>query len=431
MQSQSGFTLVELLIGMAVLAIIAVTLTGVSLALLTRISDDSLERRGDATTAQWASITFARDVQSAIGTAPECHPGEGTRLVTLRQSGSEMVDIEYRVTESSTGYTLVRTDCSTVTSRKIVRNLAEAPSVSCDDTTCTDGTAPRRVVLHVSRRAAFGFELDGVRRTTDGNLDPDLPPAPLPAFVSLTGDRMDFSGSVSIQIRGDAYLNRPNGGSEVMKLTGSVDLDVSGEFRIEDGATITTTGSAKVNAVPGPLTGPFPDPLRHLPAPDPSGLPIRNTCTKVSGKDHVCEPGIYTVSFPPSGTGQNQFVLQPGTYILRNGINSTGGVGITSNGGVLLYVESGSTKISGSGDLVLSALQDGPYTGILFFQSRSNTASFSITGSSTVSALDGLIYAPTASSMKLTSGSAGLSVRGLIGVNMGMSGSGHLVVGDD
>jgi prepilin-type N-terminal cleavage/methylation domain-containing protein len=62
---ESGFTLLEVLIGIVLVALIAVGVSAISLSGVVTIKDDSRERQQEATTAQWTSLVFARDVQGA------------------------------------------------------------------------------------------------------------------------------------------------------------------------------------------------------------------------------------------------------------------------------------------------------------------------------------------------------------------------------
>ncbi|MCZ7627852.1 MAG: type II secretion system GspH family protein [Microthrixaceae bacterium] len=84
-RGSGGFTLIEVLISTAMLALVGVALTAVSLTFVVQVNDAARNRQGNATTAQWSSMAFARDVQGAAGVTKECDPAsKSTHLVTLR-----------------------------------------------------------------------------------------------------------------------------------------------------------------------------------------------------------------------------------------------------------------------------------------------------------------------------------------------------------
>jgi hypothetical protein len=71
-----------------------------------------------------------------------------------------------------------------------------------------------------------------------------------------------------------------------------------------------------------------------------------------------------------------------------DGSRNVSGTGVT-------FYTTGTTRISGSRVLVLSAPTSGTYNGLLFFQSRSDYKAMSFSGS-TGSDVQGIIYAPKA-----------------------------------
>ncbi|HTO00298.1 MAG TPA: hypothetical protein VL068_06445, partial [Microthrixaceae bacterium] len=172
----------------------------------------------------------------------------------------------------------------------------------------------------------------------------------------------------------------------------------------------------------------FPDPLRFLPKPDTSGLTQRSSCAP-QGEILLCQPGIYPTAFPPGGGGDSKFKLEPGIYVLRGGFLLQNARTVQSNGGVLLYLESGGVKVQGAAKLTLSAQPSGPYAGVLFFQPSSNTSQFSVSNGGEASALGGLIYAPGASSIDLSSGDGRLSIGQVIGPNVSITNSGEVIIG--
>jgi len=434
----AGFTLIEVLVTIVILALIAVAVTAVSIAGVVSIGDSSSERQQDATTAQWTSTRFARDVQGASALVAECLPGAGTHLFTVQASDSAR-RIEYRSDPAGDGtFRLIRGECGSGTTDVVVRELQVAPEVACEQPDgsvglCVAGTAPRRVTLKVSRTSSFGFELDGARRLTDGNST--SPPLEVPTFVALGGDTpFEAGGNSQLQVVGNALINTPTSGLPAVRLSGgpgspadptSYRLRVSGDFELQTGATCVgcPTHSDKQ---PGTYETRLLDPLRFLPVPDTSTLVARTNCPVESGV-RVCQPGIYAMEFPPAvgGGGVKDFELRPGVYVLRAGMKVTNGSIIGSD--VLIYNETGNVKVTGA-DLDLSPPSSGAYSGIMFFQARSNAAQFEIVGNAQLASLIGTIYAPASSNVVLGGGGGELRVGRVIGQNLETSGGGTVIV---
>ena len=399
------------------------------------MNDETAERQADATTAQWSSMAFARDVQGASGVVAECAPGDGVHLLTVRASDTGD-RVEYR-RSTVAPYGLRRVGCDDGSDREVVGGLEEAPSVECqaqDGTigSCVPDTSPRVITMEVSRTERFGFELDGARRTTDGNsVDP---PLESPTFVAIGGNTpLSVGGNSALWVVGNAYINRPPSGAAVSLIGGpgspedpdSWRLRVSGDFRLEHGATCSGC-SSRSETQPGSFAQRIPDPLRFLPAPDIAGLPVHTNCPIGDGI-RVCQPGIYEVEFPPAvgGGGVKDFHLEPGVYILRGGVKMTNGS--MEGADVLLFNDIGEVDITGA-SLELSPRVSGVHAGILFFQARDNTAGFSIRGNAALASLDGSIYAPGSSGVVLGGGGGTLRVGRVVGSNLSVSGNGTVVV---
>src|SRR5262249_28915291 len=147
---------------------------------------------------------------------------------------------------------------------------------------------------------------------------------------------------------------------------------------------------------------PTPDPLAYLPVPDvpPLGklttVNVTDSKGKVIGHNYTLTPGRYT-NLPNFVSGDTVTLEQPsassagGIYDLDGcGFTSTGAniqMDPSTSGGVMLYNNPTGTSNSqgiaisgGSATISLSALTSGPYTGILFWQSRTATQTMSITG---------------------------------------------------
>ncbi|HLU43313.1 MAG TPA: prepilin-type N-terminal cleavage/methylation domain-containing protein [Microthrixaceae bacterium] len=427
----AGFTLLEVLIGLAVLALITVAVTAISLTGVVGIRDGAVERQLDATTAQWVSMRFARDVAGAEKVVTsDCAPPTGSdRLVTLASSTGGFVTYHSRqVSASPATYDLSRQDCSgSVTDRRIVDGLeGVAPSVTCDGGPCVDGDSPRIVRLQVTRTHRFDFELGGARRTTGS----DLADGPLeaPAFLSLGGGTpLEVGGNSQLVIDGHAYVNGPSPGQVAVNLHGGagepLKLNVSGEFAIERESQCSGCAD-KANKVPGTFDQRLPDPLRFLPPPEVAGA---GSCQFQDGVN-VCHPGVYTEEFPPSVSGAGgvkDYVLLPGVYALDAGLKVTNGS--LAGDGVLLFNRSGTISVHGA-DLQLSPPASGAYSGILVFQARTNTAKITINGNAVLASLAGTIYAPASQGVVLGGGNGTLRIGRVIAENLEVSGNGTVIV---
>jgi prepilin-type N-terminal cleavage/methylation domain-containing protein len=427
-RGSAGFTLIEVLISVAILALIAVAVTAISLGGVLQLGDDSQERSGEATTAQWSSTVFARDVQGAAAVVQECAPGVGTHLVTVQASDSD-TKVEYRRDVSAEGHQLIRSVCGGG-SRVVVDGLGSPPTVSCEaaDGTmgpCVPATAPRRITLNISRSSSFAFELDASRRQSDGDLL--APPLEVPTFVALGGDTpLEAGGNSRLEVIGNAYINRPAATSVAVSLSGTSQLEVSGAFELQQGAQCSGC-VGRANKQPGTFQTRLLDPLRFLPVPDTASLVTRTSCPVQAGV-RVCQPGIYPDEFPPSGGGGGgvkDYVLQPGTYVLRDGIKVNNG-SVTGTG-LLFYNETGNVKITGAA-LDLLPATSGIYSGILFFQARTNSSEFEIVGNAALASLTGTIYAPASTNVVLGGGGGEMRVGRVIGQNLQTSGGGTVIV---
>ncbi|PZX13111.1 putative Flp pilus-assembly TadE/G-like protein [Palleronia aestuarii] len=88
--------------------------------------------------------------------------------------------------------------------------------------------------------------------------------------------------------------------------------------------------------------------------------------------------------------------FEPGVYIIGNGDFAANNTAVVTGEDVTFYLGPlASVKFNGGAQFDLSAPEDGPYSGILFFGARSNTLSHDILGNS-ASSFTGAIYMPAA-----------------------------------
>ncbi|HEV2325669.1 MAG TPA: pilus assembly protein TadG-related protein [Terracidiphilus sp.] len=133
---------------------------------------------------------------------------------------------------------------------------------------------------------------------------------------------------------------------------------------------------------------------------------ITGNVTSSSNGGIVFGPGNYTIGGKLSDSGSSSMTFGSGTYIVGGNLNLTGS-GTISGTGVTFYTES-STSVAGGSNLSLTAPTTGTYSGVLLFQSRSDSSTLSIAGGSGTT-VQGILYAPAAS-VTLSGGSSGVAM---------------------
>lgn len=226
-----------------------------------------------------------------------------------------------------------------------------------------------------------------------------------------TGDK----GAVSVQGNGaftssgaPAYIN--SNSPSALTVSGGGSFEVPSVF---------ITGGYSGSGITGAITTgahPIPDPLAYLPAPGATGGPAMPSTKSVitsSPGGGVTQYDLYLGAYTalPNFGSNSKVVLHQassngngGICYLSSGGFSTSGNAIVSmasgeTGGVMIYnAGTGSAdriSIAGNGSVGLSGLTQGPYTGMLVFQSSASTADVTISGNGTFS-LAGTLYAPAA-----------------------------------
>ena len=142
---------------------------------------------------------------------------------------------------------------------------------------------------------------------------------------------------------------------------------------------------------PTPTTGvaAISDPLSYIPEPV-----IPGDCAPdprfAGSATHSLSPGCYN-GLTLNGSGN--LTLEPGLYIINGSLNLGGSRAVIGTG--VTFYTTGTTRISNSRVLLLSAPTSGTYNGLLLFQSRNDFKGMSF-GGSTGSEVQGIIYAPNA-----------------------------------
>jgi hypothetical protein len=195
--------------------------------------------------------------------------------------------------------------------------------------------------------------------------------------------------------------------ANAVNMTGTASLTTESSTTIVGGVTRTSNTTLS----PAPITGApvLPDPLAHLPPPNPDNCtPAGIVCTvrshsplRITGTGSVVlYPGVYEGGVFIQGSGD--VTLMPGVYIFAGGGISISGSSSVSGNGITFYVTEGSNgrmgdiDLSGTGDLMLTPPSTGTYAGVLIFQDRRNTEVAHISGTSMLAGSRGIVYIPNA-----------------------------------
>jgi hypothetical protein len=276
------------------------------------------------------------------------------------------------------------------------------------------------VVSRAVARARWGGSAEGIIV-----LDPDVKSA------------LNASGTGAVTVTGGAAVIVDSNNSQAAVVTGGGGITAP-NFEITGGYTGTLNGNVDTDVPPSP------DPLRYLPA--PAVPPDGQMTTKSLGhgnKQYTLTPGRYT-NLPTFNTG-DEVVLQQASvnsaggvfYIDGGGLKSTG-ANITldpdTSGGVMIYnnpassAQSQQIQITGnsSGTVNLSALTNGPYAGLLFWQQRTATQSMSMSGGGNFT-LVGTFYAANAQLQITGNGDATIGSQ-YISRTLNLGGNGNITI---
>lgn len=430
----------EVLVSLAILAVIGVGISAISFSGVIAIKDSTAERQDGAVAAQFAAMVFARDVQGSTGVGDPCGDAAGgVHLLTFEQSG-ERAPVEYR--RSLKGpYDLLRVTCPDVLAKGpaaamgqqvLVESAQQSPQVTCDGRKCVAGSDPREVVLSVPRENASTIELVGTRRTDTPEPPPTTttttttttpgPTPGAPSFLALGGGiPLEMSGSAEVSVSGDALFNAGSSGGDAIRLSGNPKIEVAGDFALQTPGTCAGCGK-RANKQPGSYPDAIKDPLGYLVPPDAAGLPTHKECLTV-GRQAVCSPGVYEGLFPIASGGVSDFLLEPGVYILKYGLTMSHGT--ISGEGVMLYTANGAMSISGDSRIKLTPPANGPYMGVAVFQERTGNGSLAIAGNAEISLPGGTIYGAT--QHLAMSGSSQIEAVRILTRSVAMSGNTKLV----
>ena len=226
------------------------------------------------------------------------------------------------------------------------------------------------------------------------------------------------SGDGVIVLDPTAQYSLDAGGNGGVTVTGGarmiVDSNNAAAARTQGGGSLTASAFDVTGGTVGTFNGPvytgvppIPDPLAYLPQPT---QPRNGTMTKKNipggGTHYFLTPGTYNnlpnftngdvVTFQQASAGNG------GIYYINGGFVSNGAnliMDSTTSGGMMIYnnptnsSNSQGISIAGNstGTVILSALSNGPYAGILFWQNRTAGQTMSVTGNGVFS-LTGTFY---------------------------------------
>jgi putative Flp pilus-assembly TadE/G-like protein len=148
-----------------------------------------------------------------------------------------------------------------------------------------------------------------------------------------------------------------------------------------------------------------PDPFAGFPTPPTAGMPLCNSLAACQDGSGNQTPGIYTVNL--GGAGNTNMTLNPGIYILRAGMDTSGNAAVSGTG-VLLYntystypaapgasPSCGNIKLAGNAATNVSAMTTGTWKNLLVYQDLNCTNGVQIAGNGDFTGT-GSFYVPSA-----------------------------------
>lgn len=186
-RADGGFTLVELIIAIAIMGLLVTTLVGVLFASV-KANEDTTRRLDGTRDEQFSSVYFAPDVQgaSSVATGVTATCGTGTAFLDLR--GTSFDPASLVTTQTAVSYVFTTVTSGGVASGRVERRTCEAaslaagsppqartavarnlattpPTVACSPSPC--GASTRTVTVTFARIAPeVAFSMTATRRPT-------------------------------------------------------------------------------------------------------------------------------------------------------------------------------------------------------------------------------------------------------------------------
>jgi hypothetical protein len=215
-----------------------------------------------------------------------------------------------------------------------------------------------------------------------------LDPVQKSSFWTTGGGTVNITGGAGVIVNSNDPGAAANTGGGTVNIAGSLQVTgipgTNGNFNLTGGGTIQS-------GVP-----PTPDPLRLLPQPDPTNMPVYpNNAGQVSGQNQTqtFQPGNYPGGFHITA-GSGTITLAPGIYYV-NGFDFNANCNLIANGVMIFNTGNSAVSINAGGSFQMTPMTSGTYQGISLFQSRSCTTGLSVTGNGNMN-MTGTFYAATA-----------------------------------
>jgi prepilin-type N-terminal cleavage/methylation domain-containing protein len=443
-RDQSGFTLPELLVAMALETIIFGALATSFVVVLTGSDsvNDNLNKSSDARFAANYVISDARNSSGpeiSLTDATSCPdpspPVAGAQAAVARfnwnapnAAGTATANItDYVIVSGS----LMRRHCEggTLVSDGVVANAIDTISVTCAPIADCSGN-PTSITVTIAELPdkaggpTFTYTLTAAFRKLVGggsSLTPS-PPQSLIVFGS-GGCGVNITGSGTLKVYGNAFINTAdNGACKALNLGGS-GIWSAGATSILAGGTCVASGGQVCPTVT-PYSPALVDPYAGLAAPTTAGRPSQTGCTGPVGAQ-TAQPGVYASLFSISG---NTCTLASGIYILQAGFALGSSAAVqTAAGGVLIYITGGAFTVGGSASLTLTAMTTGPYAGLALWQSAADASTISWSGGGTL-VFNGALYAPKAQ-LNVGGNAATPKATSIIVQTIALSGTGNIAIG--
>ncbi|MFM7063507.1 MAG: type II secretion system protein, partial [Actinomycetes bacterium] len=260
-RGHAGYTLVEILIGLGILAAIMFVVGLVSIQGTLAVAEQNSERSLDASSVSFVSTEFGRDVQAATGLSKNHSTNSWVGCGSATQFGEVVVSLElsrdtaassppvvtYWSRSTGSTYDLTRVLCRggaadpAPAATPLVSDLMARPTVDCRPaTTCgassTSSQPPRGLSLTVERTEAFAYSLLGSPRS-DLASPPTTSADPNAGRSSLltTGGSspLVIKGGARLEVEGNAFINST--APDAVSVSGGGSLLVNGRFGIQQG----------------------------------------------------------------------------------------------------------------------------------------------------------------------------------------------------